>query len=1359
MATSTHSATRFNAPTYQSDPSGLRVGAAVSEYISLGQANYVEGEIYNNDIAGFGSFILDSIPFIGDAAIDFVQGAAGLVFDFGIIARAQVGSLVTTGGFQNLNDIDTIGSFTKRLLQGEATVDDAIAGAVTVIGVGATAVFGVPAAIFAGVVVSAGQLLGGFINNDPRAGGAALFGLALSAAPYARPAAQAVRGRFVSTAKVQSASPALKASGGATPGGKTVGGTGSANQPTVGSAAADTLAASDVVPQSAVGVSSGVKPVSVNGQAASKTTAASNGSTRGGVGQSSTGTSGSNPAASNATQSAGRATRPANTSTRPGSSNPKNSRIPTTAEIRATPGYSQLVRNPAASARGFRQNPNSSAGRIGNNPLPSTPGNAVITSIDDLVPGASRPGAAAAASRQLPVDRLGRALQTLDGITDSQVGLIRARVRQLGRAGDDFVPQARVLADELASLGRSPWRISESQIGTEITRLVGQSRAGALFRQLDQLELLSPFLRGTPSSGAASLAGPGAAARAAARAFVPQGRSINLSGVARQAQRIADRTREITQNFLRRNPSQGTGRLNGADVERFGEAFTIAKLGTGQKFLFLTDDLLEIEQHIANFLDQAKRGLRTPGDDLDTIVVHNRLATGEFTYNVGGVRRTISPVQVSDAAVALGFRRGNIALRSCLSGCPSPDGSIIAQRFIQAFSDTLELGPNRASATAPRGAVLANGEIGATVTDAAGVIDYVARPTTLADFTVARPSLLKAFGSNEVYGISSPSRPAPPAEMLLEIGDDFINAQFSSLNHELIGVPEFVQFVWRDLPDGQLGQGLWLPQSDADPVFEIAIDTDASGRGWYIDDHFSDGTTLESVIWTDEPDAISDGKTYDLATVIGHELGHALGFGSAYVSFVESTSEIDGELIYTSAAGQTFALDSTGSELDPDQYPEALMAATLRPGEQKSLTPVDREIFIDIFRGDHSTAGRETTAFLHTDEHGAPHGGFTILAGHVADDLRSGPAIGLQNATFARDDPSTNDFAWRTVGDVAVADGIATISEDVGMISDLSQTFVIPQGVNTLTFTLGGLSLDVGQGEHPVEAFEVSLLDAVSATSLLGEMDGMGGGDALLNVQAGGEVFFADSVTASEISSSGDSIDLSSQSIDVTVAIPSDAAGKTATLYFDLIGFGDDDSSAEVSGIELETLEVESGWQNPRDRFDVNDIGGVTANDALIIINQLATPRVHDPETGLLDEITDTVGPAPYYDVTGDGKVTALDALHVMNFIARQGESEQRTWQNPVDRFDVNDRDGATELDALLIINELAAARVHDRESGQLDQITDDVGPPPFFDVNGDGRISELDALQVMNQIRVQRAEPEVFDAALEEFDLDSDEV
>ncbi len=86
---------------------------------------------------------------------------------------------------------------------------------------------------------------------------------------------------------------------------------------------------------------------------------------------------------------------------------------------------------------------------------------------------------------------------------------------------------------------------------------------------------------------------------------------------------------------------------------------------------------------------------------------------------------------------------------------------------------------------------------------------------------------------------------------------------------------------------------------------------------------------------------------------------------------------------------------------------------------------------------------------------------------------------------------------------------------------------------------------------------------------------------------------------------------------------------------------------------DSETLVIIGAWINPTDKYDVNDRDGVTALDALLIINELARESVFDPETGILTPLPPDDFAPPYYDVTGDGKITALDALRVINQMAR----------------------------------------------------------------------------------------------------------
>ena len=79
-------------------------------------------------------------------------------------------------------------------------------------------------------------------------------------------------------------------------------------------------------------------------------------------------------------------------------------------------------------------------------------------------------------------------------------------------------------------------------------------------------------------------------------------------------------------------------------------------------------------------------------------------------------------------------------------------------------------------------------------------------------------------------------------------------------------------------------------------------------------------------------------------------------------------------------------------------------------------------------------------------------------------------------------------------------------------------------------------------------------------------------------------------------------------------------------------------------------------FQNPVNRFDVNDDSGVTANDALVVINALSRRNGNDA----LDPNTEQPN-GVFLDVNGDFRVTASDALQIINELGRQSarESEQ----------------------------------------------------------------------------------------------------
>lgn len=92
----------------------------------------------------------------------------------------------------------------------------------------------------------------------------------------------------------------------------------------------------------------------------------------------------------------------------------------------------------------------------------------------------------------------------------------------------------------------------------------------------------------------------------------------------------------------------------------------------------------------------------------------------------------------------------------------------------------------------------------------------------------------------------------------------------------------------------------------------------------------------------------------------------------------------------------------------------------------------------------------------------------------------------------------------------------------------------------------------------------------------------------------------------------------------------------------DMIGW--DIVSPDIPSIDVSNLYVgaNGGSTDPRENpFDVDQSGEVTARDALIVINQLASGTA-----------TDVRGEAHRTDTNGDGQTTPIDALGVINFLA-----------------------------------------------------------------------------------------------------------
>jgi hypothetical protein len=90
------------------------------------------------------------------------------------------------------------------------------------------------------------------------------------------------------------------------------------------------------------------------------------------------------------------------------------------------------------------------------------------------------------------------------------------------------------------------------------------------------------------------------------------------------------------------------------------------------------------------------------------------------------------------------------------------------------------------------------------------------------------------------------------------------------------------------------------------------------------------------------------------------------------------------------------------------------------------------------------------------------------------------------------------------------------------------------------------------------------------------------------------------------------------------------------------------DITGQVSNVATVTIQVlNSLYQNPDNRLDVDDDGFVSAIDVLVLVNDINANGQRVLPTGLT--------PPPFLDVNGDGSLTSLDVLAVVNFINSGG--------------------------------------------------------------------------------------------------------
>src|SRR5207248_1416158 len=122
--------------------------------------------------------------------------------------------------------------------------------------------------------------------------------------------------------------------------------------------------------------------------------------------------------------------------------------------------------------------------------------------------------------------------------------------------------------------------------------------------------------------------------------------------------------------------------------------------------------------------------------------------------------------------------------------------------------------------------------------------------------------------------------------------------------------------------------------------------------------------TVSSTRWEQEPgalpvkrsEALPDQRSVPLLTVIEHELGHILGFDPSDPGYESHLRSMDGAQYFV---GRGFAAQVvSGGELDPNVYPNDVMAETLALGVRKLPAAIEMQVIATLWGHDVASPGQ-----------------------------------------------------------------------------------------------------------------------------------------------------------------------------------------------------------------------------------------------------------------------------------------------------------------------------------------------------------------------------------------------------------------
>nr|WP_013334799.1 CARDB domain-containing protein [Gloeothece verrucosa]ADN18050.1 YD repeat protein [Gloeothece verrucosa PCC 7822] len=446
--------------------------------------------------------------------------------------------------------------------------------------------------------------------------------------------------------------------------------------------------------------------------------------------------------------------------------------------------------------------------------------------------------------------------------------------------------------------------------------------------------------------------------------------------------------------------------------------------------------------------------------------------------------------------------------------------------------------------------------------------------SSIIEVTSAKVFLSESVSAQQLLRFNIPSFNFPSSHTDAVNNIDQINHSALSLWSIILSLKTAfdIDLIVKNLPDGQLGES-YVTNFDVQgrPTGgTIIIDDDANGLGWFIDstpwENSEFSQSFNETAFKASSNSEAFGK-YDLLTTILHEMGHIAGFINGHDSFDSHVQSVNGFPVFV---GDNFTakLTSDRSHLDSNLYPYDLMNTSLAPGVRK----LPSQLNLQILNAIRSTTGGTTNNTLT-----AP--------------LTSLPLLAILNGDFSISKPDNPNFGWKGRGAVNILNQKAVLTENSPFLSNLTQTFVIPTRAKTLQFTLTDTQLG-HSNLVPPDAFEVALLDATTLTPLI-SLNGLTQTDSLLNLQSNGTTYYNPKVTLSGASNT---------SRIVKVDLSGIAAGTSATLSFDLLGFGAKDSSVTIDDVLILTDE-----QNPP--IAVND-SATTKQNQFIVIDVLANDSI-----------------------------------------------------------------------------------------------------------------------------------------------------